>query len=132
MATDVLVVDDDEPTRSALRSALEDCGYTVFDAPDGQFALDRLRNHPRPLVVVLDWLMPGLDGIQVLHALAADATVTQRHVFLLITAATINARPPLPDLPPDQDVTVLYKPFDLEELIAQVRAAESRIASSMS
>lgn len=124
---EVLVVDDAEELRAALRMLLEAEGHTVYEAPDGLCALTRLRTHPRPLVVLLDWLMPGLDGIQVLHALAADAPLpTHRHAFILLTAAPISEAHPLPPLPSSQAVQVMQKPFDIDDLLAAIAAAAER------
>jgi two-component system NtrC family sensor kinase len=70
-ATGVLIVEDDEPTREVLVELLTDARYTVYQAPDGKLALERLRTHPEGLVVLLDLMMPGVDGFKVLQAVAA-------------------------------------------------------------
>ena len=62
MPGSVLVVDDDDGIRTSLRLALEDHGYKVLEAPDGETALDRMRTEP-PDVVVLDLMLPGMDGL---------------------------------------------------------------------
>jgi CheY-like chemotaxis protein len=118
-----LVVEDDQATRETLTELLTDAGYTVFTAPDGKTALTRLRTHPTPLVVVLDWLMPGLDGMAVLHAMATEAPEAQRHAYLLLTAQRDRAGPLLPALPADLSVTLMGKPFDLYDLLAFVERA---------
>ena len=124
---EVLVVDDDAEIRSALRLVLEDEQYTVFEAPDGESALTRLRTHPSPLVVLLDWHMPGIDGIQVLNALASDTPLTHRHAFILLTAAAVSDVRPLPSLSPKLDVQVMGKPFDIDDLLLMVRDAVARV-----
>jgi DNA-binding response OmpR family regulator len=60
----VLVVDDDEMVRRLVRTVLEADDYTVIDARDGDEAL-RMLDIERPRVVVLDVMMPGLDGVEV-------------------------------------------------------------------
>jgi CheY-like chemotaxis protein len=66
----VLVVDDEPNIRLVFRTALGQSGYTVLEAKDGQEALDRLRLEIEPVdVVLLDLLMPGLGGIEVLRRL---------------------------------------------------------------
>lgn len=62
MAALVLVVDDDEGIRDAMRSLFEDEGHVVVTAPDGKEALEMLANGFRPTVIFLDLLMPGMDG----------------------------------------------------------------------
>jgi CheY-like chemotaxis protein len=119
----VLVVEDDVPTRQVVRWMLEDEGYTVYEAPDGISALERLRSSPQPLVVLLDWWMPGIDGLQVLRALARDADVVRRHAYVLLTAVPDSARLRAVDMPPGVPVAVLGKPFDLDKLFATVDRA---------
>lgn len=58
----ILVVDDDEPTRSALRGLLEARGYLVATCANGREALDYLGEHPAPRLVLLDLMMPVMNG----------------------------------------------------------------------
>jgi CheY-like chemotaxis protein len=60
----VLVVDDHAPTREAYASFLLDCGYHVLEAGHGGEAILQLYRHRRPDVVLMDILMPGLDGVE--------------------------------------------------------------------
>jgi two-component system response regulator MprA len=112
----VLVVDDDEPIAAALRRALEYEGLRVSVARDGYGALDQARRDP-PDLVVLDLMLPGLDGIAVcarLRAERADALV------LMLTA-----RDAMADRVKGLDAGAddyLVKPFAYEELLARVRA----------
>lgn len=127
MGTAVLVVDDDEGVRESLRWILEDEGYTVFEAPDGKPALDRLREHPQGMVVLLDLNMPGMDGFDVMKAVVDHAPLAARHAFIVMTA---NGRT-LP-LAFAQQLTrlntpVLAKPFDLDKLLAAVAEAAARV-----
>jgi CheY-like chemotaxis protein len=125
---DVLVVDDDQETRETLSMMLEEIGgFTVLTAPDGESALIRLRTHPTPLVVVLDWWMPGMDGIAVLHAMASDASEAQRHVYILLTARREMVRPLLATLPANLPVTLAGKPFDMDDLLGLVRRAATQL-----
>jgi len=87
---DILVVDDDADTRAAFRTRVEDAGYFVYECPDGASAFQHPRTHPDSLVVVLDWLMPGLDGLEVMRAVAQDVPLARRHAYFFITAATIG------------------------------------------
>jgi CheY-like chemotaxis protein len=69
----ILVVEDDEELREVLEDFLQGVGYRVLVAPDGEPALERMRTHPEGLVVLLDFMMPGMDGYAALQALSADA-----------------------------------------------------------
>src|SRR5215467_6136184 len=82
----VLIVDDDEDLRHALGYLLRDAGYTVYEARDGHRALERLRDSPGGMVVLLDVRMPGLDGVEVMRAVAAQEYLSTRHAYILMTA----------------------------------------------
>src|SRR5215470_575036 len=89
----VLVVDDDPPIRQALRLLLEDDGLAVDEATDGRTALAILRNTSYQYVVLLDRMMPQLDGFDVLRSIAQDAHLLARHSCILLTA-TARGLPP--------------------------------------
>jgi CheY-like chemotaxis protein len=71
MAT-VLVVDDEPLIAMALEAALEDAGYAVATAANGRQGLERLAGAPRPDLVLLDMMMPVMNGPAMLAAMAAD------------------------------------------------------------
>jgi len=111
----ILVVDDDEELRASLRRGLSLEGYRVTLAADGEEALRHARER-LPELVVLDVMMPGLDGLEVARRLrAADETLP----IILLTA-----RDAVPDrvagLESGAD-DYLVKPFALEELLARIR-----------
>src|SRR5438105_1108943 len=62
-ALKVLVADDDLPTRMLLRAAIQQWGYTVIEASDGEEAWKLLNDEDSPNLLVVDWLMPKLDGV---------------------------------------------------------------------
>ena len=112
----ILVVDDEPAVRSALERALRLAGYQVELAADGQEALDQLAV-AAPDAVVLDVLMPRLDGLEVCRRLRA---VGDRTPVLVLTA-----RDAIADRVEGLDAGAddyLVKPFALEELLARVRA----------
>src|SRR5215469_6082308 len=84
--THILVVDDDRSIRETLRVVLQEEGYTVSEAEDGQVALKILQASKEPMVVLLDLRMPVLDGAGVLAFVADDQRLSALHAFLLITA----------------------------------------------
>jgi CheY-like chemotaxis protein len=129
ISSPVLVVDDDRESREALRVVLEDEGYTVFEAPNGRSALQRLRSTVQRFVVMLDWWMPEGDGLQVLRAVAADTTLAARHAFILVTAAYDLPYREVQQLSAQMFVTLLRKPFDLRYLLARVAQAATHTAS---
>jgi CheY-like chemotaxis protein len=126
---EVLVVDDDRDIRETLRFVLEDAGYTVYEAPDGRPALERLRTHPQGMVVILDWNMPGMDGQALLQAVTAELPRATRNAYILLSAYTDGKRTlplALARLLTQVEAQVVGKPFDVDLLLAAVeRAAAS-------
>ena len=68
----ILVVDDDEGSRQALADVLSDEGYEVLALPTAQEALDYLRSFPAPKLIVLDLMMPGMEGWDFRHEQKRD------------------------------------------------------------
>jgi two-component system, OmpR family, response regulator MprA len=112
----VLVVDDDVKLRKMLQRTLEHQGFRVLTAADGNEALAEVRAY-RPDVVVLDWLMPGLDGLGVVENLreAGDKTL----ILMLTARDAVENR--VEGLEGGAD-DYLVKPFAPSELIARVHA----------
>lgn len=124
----VLIVDDDEDTRDALRIAFEDEGHTVIEAADGMQALASLRASVSPLVVVLDLDLPKLDGIGVLQAVAQDDTgLAVRHAFILLTAVSQERTRVAEDICAALATPLMQKPFELGALLHAVEEAGSRL-----
>lgn len=123
----VLVVDDEQDIRAALRLILEDAGYRVIEAENGVRALDRLRMQPEGMVVLLDYMMPVLDGAGVLGTVANDGALARRHRYILMTAATKTFALAFAKLLGELGVPVMAKPFDLDRLVGMVAAAAARL-----
>jgi len=113
----ILVVDDERAVRDSLRRALELEGYEIELAGDGREALYRLDTDSQPDAVILDVLMPGLDGLEVCRRLRASGNSVP--VLMLTARDAVENRVEGLDAGADDYVT---KPFALEELLARVRA----------
>jgi two-component system, OmpR family, response regulator MprA len=113
----ILVVDDERAVRESLRRALELEGYEIELAADGNEALDRLESASEPDAMILDLLMPGVDGLEVCRRLRG--TGSKLPVLMLTARTEIENRVAGLDAGADDYVT---KPFALEELLARVRA----------
>jgi two-component system, OmpR family, response regulator MprA len=119
----ILVVDDERAVRESLRRALELEGYEIELAADGQEALYRLESDAQPDALVLDVLMPGVDGLEVARTIRRAGN---RVPILMLTARTqVEDRVEGLDAGADDYVT---KPFALEELLARLRALLRRTA----
>ena len=103
----ILVVDDDDDVREMVTTALESRGYTVRTASSGSAALEVLETE-QPCLVLLDLVMPGVDGFAVMQQLHARARAD-------IPVCVLSA---LPEKAPPGVVGTLRKPFALADLIA--------------
>jgi two-component system, OmpR family, response regulator MprA len=113
----ILVVDDERAVRESLRRALELEGYEIELAEDGAGALAVLENGDDPDAMILDVLMPGIDGLEVCRRLRSSGS--RLPVLMLTARVEVENRVAGLDAGADDYVT---KPFALEELLARVRA----------
>jgi two-component system response regulator MprA len=123
----ILVVDDERAVRESLRRALELEGYEIELAADGREALSRLTENGdvQPDAVILDVLMPGVDGLEVCRRLRRGGNTVP--VLMLTARDEIENRVAGLDAGADDYVT---KPFALEELVARVRALLRRTSDA--
>jgi len=112
----ILVVDDEPAVREALRAGLEFEGYQVTTAADGLGALEQIAK-AMPDALVLDVMMPRMDGLTVLRRLRSFNAGLP--VLLLTARDTVGDRVTGLDVGADDYLT---KPFDLDELLARIRA----------
>jgi two-component system, OmpR family, response regulator MprA len=113
----ILVVDDERAVRESLRRALELEGYEIELAADGLDALAQVENSGEPDAMILDVLMPGLDGLEVCRRLRREG----RHLPVLMLTARVEVGDRVAGLDAGADDYVT-KPFALEELLARIRA----------
>lgn len=115
----ILVVEDEEALARVVVRELQGAGYRAVHAADGEAALAAL-DEAQPDLVILDWMLPGIDGLEVLRRVRRSCSVP----VLMLTArgAEIDRVVGL-EVGADDYVT---KPFDLDELHARVRAALRR------
>jgi len=123
-AMKILVVDDERAVRESLQRALDLEGYEVELAADGEAALDRLGAATQADAVILDVLMPGIDGLEVCRRLRAGGNAVP--VLMLTARAEVDSRVAGLDAGADD---YLAKPFALAELLARLRALLRRAAN---
>ncbi len=124
----VCVVDDDAAIRESLRVLFEEEGYAVEEVENGVAALTLLRAAPRQRVVLLDQVMPGLDGLQTLHLLSANPDIWHRTAIVFMTARSRPADSLLTQLAAEWAITTVTKPFELDALLLAVENARARLA----
>jgi len=111
----ILIVEDDERIRSSMRLALEDEGYTVDDVGSGEEAVTRFETEPSE-VVLIDLMLPGMDGFEACRALRRISTVP----VIMVTARS-DTHDVVAGLEAGADDYVT-KPFVAKELAARIRA----------
>lgn len=117
----VLIADDDRAIRQSLATALEINGYDVVSCRDGVEALATYREHS-PDVLVLDVMMPGVDGLGVCQVLRAEGN----RVPILMLTARVETADRVAGLDAGADDYV-PKPYDVEEVLARLRALLRRV-----
>jgi CheY-like chemotaxis protein len=106
----ILIVDDEEDVRASLADLFADEGYLVETAADGDEALRLLTADP-PAIVILDLVLPGLDGRTLYDRIRADPKLAG--VEIIVSTSDPTKAPP--------GVPVMKKPLDLHRLLAAVR-----------
>jgi two-component system response regulator MprA len=124
MASRVLIAEDDRAVRESVERALSYEGYEVLTAPEGAEAIQRVLND-KPDAIVLDVMMPNVDGLEVARRLRAVGVRTP--ILMLTARAEISDRVAGLDAGADD---YLVKPFALEELLARLRALLRRTSTS--
>ncbi len=122
----LLIADDDPDLRLLLHTTLEDPAYRILEVSDGESALHLVRQE-QPDVVILDRMMPKLDGLEVAQAVLADPDV--RHIPLILLTAL--EQPAAVDGKPAPEVfAYLVKPFSPLQLLETVRQALDRTGAA--
>jgi DNA-binding response OmpR family regulator len=119
MAESLLVVDDDDRIRLSLRLALEDRGYRVSEAADGETALEMMTKAPAD-AILLDLMLPGMDGLECCRRLRARSDVP-----IIMVSARTDSHDVVAGLEAGADDYV-RKPFAVPELEARLRALRRR------
>lgn len=111
----ILIIEDDEAIVRLLKRSLNYEGYQVDTAFDGQSGL-QLTRETHPDLIILDWMLPGMDGLEVCRRLRTGGNVP---IMMLTAKDTISDRVQGLDAGADD---YIVKPFELDELLARVRA----------
>ena len=116
----VLVVEDEAVSRESLCAALRDLGHDVIAAVDGVEAWARYRSDPDVNVVISDWMMPEMDGLDLCRHIRGEEKTTYTYVILLTVKSGRGSYLEGMNASADDFVT---KPFDRDELAARLRVA---------
>jgi diguanylate cyclase (GGDEF)-like protein len=128
----VLIADDDSGTRLVLASALKALGMDIALASDGCAAWELLKEGTGPSLALVDWEMPGMDGLELCHRIRGHASVMQ--MYLILLTGRDSREDVIAGLNAGADDYII-KPFDPEELRARVQVGmrvvslQNRLAS---
>jgi DNA-binding response OmpR family regulator len=117
----ILIAEDDETSRKVLGRTLEKLGYGVAAAGDGAEAWEQFRKE-RPRVVITDWMMPRVDGLELCRKIRGDAA-NDGYTYLIVLTALGGKKNYLEAMNAGADDFVT-KPFDPDELVSRLRVAE--------
>ena len=126
--TKVLIVEDEVAIVTLLRYNLEKEGFTVFSTGDGEEAVKMVKDH-RPDIIVLDWMLPGMTGIEVCKQIRWNQDVKNTPIIMLSARGEEGDRIRGLDSGADD---YMVKPFSPPELISRIRAVFRRIRPSLS
>ncbi len=123
----ICLADDDAGIRATLRFFLEEEGYLLEEARDGVETLALLTQVPAPRVLLLDRMMPRLDGYDVLTALQRQPALVVRTAVVFMTARSDSPTPAQAALLHDLGAVVVAKPYDLDDLAAAITTAWAQV-----
>jgi DNA-binding response OmpR family regulator len=113
----ILIVDDDAVSRRMLEATLERWGYTVTIAKGGAEACEALQSTVAPEMAILDWMMPGMDGLEICRRIRADSRTPPTYLILLTARGSRGDIVTGLEAGADDYIT---KPFDQDELRARI------------
>lgn len=121
----VLIVEDDALFRRILQAKLQEWGYEVVAVDTGNEAWEILQGQLTPDLLILDWMMPGIDGIELCRRIRAGKS--DRYQYILLISGKDEKREVVEGLDAGAD-DYLTKPFDIGELHARIRAGNRILA----
>ncbi|WP_063048876.1 response regulator transcription factor [Nocardia arthritidis] len=120
MSANLMIVEDDDRVRGALRLAMEDEGYDVDEAEEAEDALTHLRSNGVPDVMIVDLMLGGMDGFECIREIRRDHDVP-----IIVVSARDDTHDVVAALEAGADDFVT-KPFEIKEITARMRAVRRR------
>ena len=126
----VLIVDDSPTVRMAIRAWLTEAGYETHEASDGLEALEALRAAATPMIVLLDYQMPRLNGFETLSRAADEGLTAPRFAYIAISSMATSFPPAFSALLGRLGAQILPKPFERDALLHVTQFVERRLTTS--
>lgn len=127
----VLIVDDSPTVRLTLRGWLSEAGYEIQEASDGLEALAALRVATTPMIVLLDYQMPRLNGFETLSRAADEGLTAPRFAYVAISSMATSFPPAFSALLGRLGAQILPKPFERDALLHVTQFVERRLTTSV-
>lgn len=119
----ILIAEDDVTSRLILKNMLNKWGYDVVSATDGHDAWKKLQEEDAPKLVILDWMMPGIEGIEICQKIRENSKKEDQYTYVTLLTAKESKENIITGMDAGAD-DYITKPFDLHELRVRVRAGQ--------
>jgi diguanylate cyclase (GGDEF)-like protein/PAS domain S-box-containing protein len=119
----ILIADDEIFSRNVLKKALANWGHEVIEASDGAEAWDRLQSDGELQLALLDWIMPGMEGIEVIHRVRDSRSADEHYVYIILLTQKAAPEEIVAGLDAGAD-DYMVKPFDPNELRVRIRCGQ--------
>jgi two-component system cell cycle response regulator len=119
----ILIAEDDVTSRLILENMLTKWGYDVVSATDGNDAWKKLQEEDSPKLVILDWMMPGMEGIEICRKIRENSKSDDQYTYVALLTAKESKENIVTGMDAGAD-DYITKPFDMHELRVRVRAGQ--------
>jgi len=119
----ILIAEDDVTSRLILENMLTKWGYDVVTATDGHDAWKKLQKEDSPKLVILDWMMPGMEGIEICRKIRENSKKEDQYTYVTLLTAKESKENIVAGMDAGAD-DYITKPFDMHELRVRVRAGQ--------
>jgi len=121
----ILIAEDDATSRALLQAVLQKWGYEITSARDGDEAWTAIQHEDAPRLAILDWMMPGMDGVEICRKIRERED--GEPVYIILLTALADKQDIVTGLDAGAD-DYLTKPFDKDELHSRIRVGERILA----
>ena len=119
----ILIAEDDVTSRLILENMLTKWGYDVVSATNGSDAWVQLQGEDAPRLLILDWMMPGIEGVEICRRIRENSKSEDQYTYVMLLTAKESKKNIVTGMEAGAD-DYITKPFDMHELRVRVRAGE--------
>jgi two-component system cell cycle response regulator len=119
----ILIAEDDVTSRLILENMLTKWGYDVVSATNGSDAWEQLQGEDAPRLLILDWMMPGIEGVEICRRIRENSKSEEQYTYVTLLTAKESKKNIVTGMEAGAD-DYITKPFDMHELRVRVRAGE--------